>query len=265
MGIGSRAGVRAWLVALLGILCVSACVAAGVAVLAGSERFAAGESQGPAAPVGGPVNDDAGDDRATTTYDGPMVRRRVAIAVHPVEGADRDLIRTQLRAAADREKSAPLTDATFAVFSAELLRYLVPEIVVVLPEGATLEDAEVLIKDYRYPTIAFHLVESVLVHDLTFAVVPSAVRAAEVSERVDREGILSDSLGHYATEVQRAGLVVRYFGALLSDGQVLAVRESLARAAQVAADRVLVEPSSGGAGVDMSREPDQTERTHRHE
>jgi hypothetical protein len=184
-----------------------------------------------------------------------MVRRRTAIAVHTVDGSDRNLIGKQLRAAADGERSGPLSDATFAVFSSELLKYLVPELVVVLPEGATLEDGEALMKHHSYPGVAFYLVESVLVHDLTFAVVANGVAPAEMRDRVDDEGVLSDSLGHYTTAVHGSGLVIKYFGALLSDGQVLAVRESIARAADVAVDRVLVEPSSSGAGVDLSSEP----------
>jgi hypothetical protein len=191
-----------------------------------------------------------------------MVRRRVAIAVHPAAGADNTLIGRRLRAAADAEGLGPLTDATFAVFSAELLKYLVPEIVVVLPEGASLQDAERLMKDHSNPGVAFYLLESVLVHDLTFAVMSTAVPSGEIRARVDREGVLSDSLGRYTTEVQTSGLVIRYFGALLSDGQVLAVRGSIARAANVAVDRVLVEPSTPGGGVQLSGEPPRSVTAH---
>jgi hypothetical protein len=217
-----------------------------------------------ATPVLRSVNDDAGDKAATTTYDGPMVRRRTAIAIHPVAGADGNLIRGRLQAAADWEKVGPLTDATFAVFSAELLKYLVPEIVVVLPEGASLEDAEILMKDHRHPAVAFYLVESVVVHDLTFAVIPHGVSARDVRARVDREGVLTDSLGQYTADAQDAGLTVKYFGALLSDGQILAVREAMARSAQVAVDQVIVEPSIVGGGVDLSSDLGPAAPAHQH-
>jgi hypothetical protein len=190
-----------------------------------------------------------------------MVRRRTAIAVHPLDGSDRGLIGRRLREAADGEHLGPLSTATFAVFSAELLTYLVPEIVVVLPEGASVADGEILMKDHVCPGVGFYLVESVLVHDLSFAVIPNGVPPADVRDRVDQEGVLSDSLGHYGAEVSGVGLVVRYFGGLLSDDQVLSVRESMARAAGVTVDRVLVEPSSPGAGVDLSKEPAQAAHT----
>jgi hypothetical protein len=246
-----------WLIAFVGVLCVTALAGPGRVVLTAQKEVAA--------PVLRSVIDDAGDQLATTTYDGPMVRRRTAIGIRPVAGADRSLIGRQLQAAAAQEKVGPLSDATFAVFSAELLRYLVPEIVVVLPEGATLEDAEILMKDHRYPTVAFYLAESVVVHDMTFAVIPDGVPAGEVRDRADREGVLSDSLGHYTADAQNAGLTVRYFGALLSDGQILAVRESMARSAQVAVDRVLVEPTTSGGGVDLTRELGPADLVHLHE
>jgi hypothetical protein len=242
-------------------------LAAVVAALAvfGAQRLVAGSGAATPRPVLRAVTDDAGDARATTTYDGPMVRRRAAVAIRPTAGADRAAIRRQVRAAAAAEKIGPLTDATFAVFSPELLRYLVPEVVLVLPEGATEQDAEVVMRDHRYPTVAFHLVESVLVHDLSFAVVPEGVPTDTARGRVEREGVLSDSLGSYTLEAQAAGLVVRYFGALISDGQVLAVRAALARAAQVTPDRVFVEASTPGAGVDLSTDQGApTEAVHQH-
>jgi hypothetical protein len=237
---------------------------ASLAVLAGSTWVAGGSDPAPAALRSHIVSDDAGDGRATTTYDGPMVRRRVAVAVHPVEGADRDLLRKELRRSADGEHLGPLTDATFAVFSQELLKYLVPEVVVVLPEGASVADGEILMKDHTYPGVAFYLVEPVLVHDLAFAVLPEDVPVAEVRARIDREGVLTDSLGKYATALQRRGLVVSYFGALLSDGQVMAVRQSISRAASVDVDRVIVAPVVEGGGVDLSREPLQEPGADQH-
>jgi hypothetical protein len=253
----SRSAFQVWLIALVGVLCI--------VTLAGPARDAF-RTRDAGRPVlqSAIVNDDAGDLRATTTYDGPMVRRRPAIGIHPVAGADRALLVRQLRAAAAEEKLGPVVETTFAVFSKELLSYLVPEIVVVLPEGTSLADAEVLMKDHSYPTVAFYLVESVLVHDLTFGVIPNAVSPAVVKHRIDREGVLADSLGRHTITVQKAGLTVRYFGAIVSDGQILAVREAMARAAGVAVDRILVEPSSPGTGVDLATENTAEEASHQH-
>lgn len=245
---------RVWWLAAAGVL--------GAAALAGSGATVDARPQ-PAAVLAA-VTDDAGDARATTSYDGPMVRRRTAIAVHPARDADRAEIGRQLRAAAAQEKLGPLTDATFAVFSEELLTYLVPEMTVVLPEGASPHDAGVLMKDHDYPTVAFHLVESVLVHDLTFAVTTGGVPPVVVRDRIEREGVLADSLNAYRTDTQRAGLTVRYFGALLSDGQVLAVREAMARAAQVSVDRVYVAPTTPTGGVRLADEAAGPQQGHGH-
>jgi hypothetical protein len=216
-------------------------------------------------PVAQVVNDDAGDLRASTTFDGPMVRKRAAIALHVVQGADRKLIGRQLRAAAITEKIGSLQDATFAVFSADLLNYLVPEMTVVLPEDASTEDAEVLMRDHTYTGVTFYLIENVLVHDLTFAVIPNAVTPEAVRAQEDGEGVLADSLGHYSTALQRSGLTVRYFGAIISDGQIRAVREAMARAAHVTAAQVAVEAVEPGAGVDLTNGgPDLTDDLEGH-
>ncbi|AEV88255.1 hypothetical protein ACWT_7245 [Actinoplanes sp. SE50] len=198
------------------------------------------------------ISDDAGDEIATTTFDGPMVRKRAALAVHPAKGADRAHIAAELRTAATAAGIGELTDATFAVFSADLLRYLVPEVTLVLPEGITVQRAEAFMRDHQPDDVAFYVAQTVLVHDVTFAVVTGGVAPAEAQRREDAEGILSDSLNHYVTTVQPAGLTVRYFGALLSDGQIGAVRTAMARAAGTTADRVSVAASEPGAGVDLS-------------
>ncbi|MFC7534396.1 hypothetical protein [Actinoplanes sp. GCM10030250] len=212
------------------------------------------------------VTGDAGDELATTSFDGPLVRKRTAIAVHPVTGADRVRIARDLRAAAVRENVGELTDATFAVFSGALLEYLVPELTLVLPEGVSARHGEAFMRDHRPDSVGFYVVEPVLVHDLTFAVLPAAgISPATVQERVDAEGVLADSLNRYRTTVQPAGLTIQYFGAVLSDGQIGAVRASIGRAAGVAADRVLVEATQPGPGVDLSNGvPDLVERPHGH-
>jgi hypothetical protein len=184
-----------------------------------------------------------------------MVRRRTAIAIHPLPGADREMLRRQLEATATIEHLAPLTDATFAVFSAELLRYLVPEMTVVLPEGATTADGEYIMNDHTFDGLAFYLVESVLVHDLAFTVVPVGVSPADVSARVQQEGVLTDVLGRYTTEVKPAGVVFTYFGAILADTEVRSVQQSIARSAGVAVTGVTVDPILGGVGVTVANEP----------
>lgn len=202
------------------------------------------------AVVGG---DDAGDAPATTTFDGPLVRKRAAIAIHPVAGANRSHIRAELTGLAARQHLGPLSDATFAVFSEEMLNYLVPEMTMVLPEGVTVESAEAFMRDYQPADVAFYLVQPVLVHDLTFAVITTGgVTPAAARQQEDREGILSDSLNHYVTTVQPVGLTVRYFGALLSDEQIGVVRDAMGRAAHVPAGQVQVEANSPGPGVDLS-------------
>lgn len=217
----------------------------------------------PPAAIGG---DDAGDERATTTFDGAMVRKRAAIAVHPAAGADRARIRSELVTAA-RASVGPLDEATFAVFSEQMLTYLVPEMTFVLPEGVPVARGEAFMRDHQPASVAFYLVEPVLVHDLTFAVVPAAgVVPSSVRDRADAEGILADTLNHYVTTVQPAGVTVRYFGAILSDPAIASVRDAMGRAAGVPAERVQVSANEPGPGVDLSGgAPDLTaESSHRH-
>ncbi|MEU4242040.1 hypothetical protein [Actinoplanes sp. NPDC026619] len=197
--------------------------------------------------------DDAGDAQATTTFDGAMVRKRAAIAVHPAAGADRVKIRSELAAAARRADLGALTEATFAVFSEQMLDYLVPEMTFVLPEGVAVTRGEAFMRDNQPTDVAFYLVEPVLVHDLTFAVVPAAgVTPATVRATEDSEGILSDTLNHYDTAVQPAGVTVKYFGAILSDPAIASVRDAMARAAGVPADRVQLTANEPGPGIDLS-------------
>jgi hypothetical protein len=204
-------------------------------------------------PVAGSEGD-AGDKPATTTYDGAMVRKRAAIAIHPVAGADRAHIRRELTGLAAAQHVGPLAEATFAVFSEEMLNYLVPEMTFVLPETVDVEHAEAFMRDHQPADVAFYLVQPVLVHDLTFAVIPGdGVTPTVARQWQDREGVLADTLNHYVTSVQSAGLTVRYFGAILSDASIATVREAMGRAAHVPADRVQVEANMPGPGVDLSQ------------
>lgn len=240
---------------------VVAAATAAVVLFGVARSLTAPAAPSPLVPVAETGEDDAGDARATTTYDGAMVRKRAAIAVHPGPGADRAHIRAELTAVAREAKLGTLTEATFAVFSEQMLEYLVPELTFVLPEGVPVESAEAMMRDHQPADVAFYLTEPVLVHDLTFALVTG--NAEEVRKREDAEGILTDSLGRYRTTVQPTGLTVRYFGAILSDPTVAAARDALARAAGVPPDRVQVSASEAGPGVDLSNgAPDLTESAH---
>jgi hypothetical protein len=253
-----RAHWKIVLAVVLALLCVWAVVRADLFRPSGSPAVT------PAAQIS---DDDAGDKQATTSYDGPMVRRRVAIALHVAKGTDQARVKRELNRAAAKEKVGPLQDATFAVFSADMLNYLVPEMTMVLPEGTTTEDGEVLMRDHTFTGVTFYLVQNVLVHDLTFAVIPHGVTPEQTQATEDAEGVLSDSLNHYTTALQRSGLTVRYFGAIVSDSEVQAVREAMARAAGVTPAQVAVEASMPGPGVDLSTgEVDLTDdlATHHH-
>jgi len=223
-------------------------VLAGVAVLAGVGGWF---GRPPAVrPVVRVAAEDAGDGQATTTFDGPMVRRRAAIGIHPVKGASRARIAADLAAVAG--KAGPLEPATFAVFAKPMLEFMVPEMTFVAPEGVSVQSAEAMMRDHQPAGVAFYVVQPVLVHDVTFAVVPDrSVTPAAVRDTEDAEGILTDVLGRYRTDVQRSGVTVRYFGAVLSDASVESVRAAMARAAGVTADRVQVSPNSPFPGVEM--------------
>ncbi|MEU4157687.1 hypothetical protein [Actinoplanes sp. NPDC026670] len=239
-------------------------VLAGLLVAAVGVAWYAYPAAEPPTPVAHVVVGDKGDELASTSFDGPMVRRRAAIAIHPAPGADRAGIATELRALAAESKLGSLTEASFAVFSADMLEYLVPEMTFVLDEDVRVYDAEALMRDHQPASVAFYLVEPVLVHDLTFCVVPAdGVTPEQVSQRQDAEGVLSDSLNRYVTDVQPDGVTVRYFGAVLGDAQIAAVRESMARAAGVPSDRVHVTANLPGPGVDLSHGvPDISEEPH---
>ena len=258
MGALTAIRARLWRVLVVALILVSA-----AAVLRSGGWFA---TAAPAIEPAGVITDDAGDELATTTFDGAMVRKRAAIAIHPTEGADRGQITRELKAAARESGAGELAEATFAVFSPQMLEYLVPEMTFVLPENVPVPDAEAFMRDHQPRSVAFYIVQPVLVHDLTFAVVPApGVAPAEIRDRADREGVLADSLNRYVPTVQESGLTVRYFGAVLSDGQIATVRAALGRAAKVPGERVAVEANLPGPGVDLSQGvPDLTGPAHHH-
>jgi hypothetical protein len=123
----------------------------------------------------------------------------------------------------------------------------------VLPEGAPVTDAEAFMRDYQPADVAYYVTQTVLVHDLTFAVMPGAgLEPATVRDREDAEGILIDALGRYDTRVQPTGVTVHYFGAILSDATIGTVQDAMGRAAQVDPDRIVVAATLPGPGVDLS-------------
>ncbi|GLY94992.1 hypothetical protein [Actinoplanes sp. NBRC 103695] len=204
-------------------------------------------------PVARIVSDDTGDGQATTTFDKAMVRKRAAIAIRPGPGADRARIAREMRAIA---KASPrvgsLEPATFAVFSQDMLEYLVPEMTFVAPEGVSVETTEAMMRDLQPADVAFYLVQPVLVHDITFGVITATRTPEQVRKAEDAEGIVTDVLGRYDTEPQSRGLTIRYFGAVLSDNSIATVREAMGRAAGLPADRVQVSANLPGPGVDLS-------------
>ncbi|GIE79815.1 hypothetical protein Aph02nite_57650 [Actinoplanes philippinensis] len=241
-------------------------VLAGLLVAAVGVAWYAYPAAEPPTPVAHVVTGDKGDALASTSFDGPMVRRRVAIAIHPAPGADRAAVAAELRALAADAKLGSLTDASFAVFSEDMLQYLVPEMTFVLDEGARVYDAEAFMRDHQPASVAFYLVQPVLVHDLTFCVIPPAgVAPEQVAQRQDAEGVLGDSLNRYVTDVQPDGVTVHYFGAVLGDDLITAVRDSMGRAAGVPPDQVHVTATLTGPGVDLSHgAPDLSDGPHGH-
>jgi len=201
---------------------------------------------------------DLGNGRPHVTNDGLMVRRRVAIAIHPVPGADLVSLRKELDNAATRLHTS-LSSIPPAVLDPALLEPEGPEMTLLLPAGNTLADARRLIdpvpsKGREFPDVLQYDVASVLVHDLRFTV--SSARPAVLAETIAREGILSDALGSYAATLGRYELDFTYTGPLLSDDLVESVRAGIARRANTLPAAVTISPrSTTGVGVDMAKEP----------
>lgn len=207
--------------------------------------------------VGAEPGSDVGNGRPQVSYDGLMVRRRVALALHA--GSDEELaeLRGGLDEAAKRLHTR-LSEMSSSVLDPALLEQRSPDLTLLLPAGASLADARILvrlaastanIRDPRWCDVT-----AVLVHDLRFSVhskTPAAVAAA-----IAREGILSDALGNYLVTFGSAELDVSYTGPLLSDRLVYAVRDGMARSAGVQPAAVSVSPrSTAGVGVDLAKEP----------
>lgn len=233
---------------------VAACTAEAPAFVAtaGSASSTAASAPGAAAEPG----TDRGDGRPQVTYDGLMVRRRVVIAILPTPGADVDSLRKALdRAAAGLQTT--LSDISPSVLDPAEQQRLAPDVTVVLPAGATLDDAANLIDpatSAAFPGVEDYTVAPVLVHDLRFTV--SASNPSEMVAAIAREGILADALGAYSTSSGSGRLDITYTGPLLSDDLVELVRRGIARGEGAQPSSVTVSPrSTNGVGVDMAKEP----------
>lgn len=202
---------------------------------------------------------DLGNDRPVVTFDGLLVRRRVALAVQADEHVDLPALRAELeRRAADA--SLTLSDIPPDVLPAGLLNQAVPALTMLLPNGTTTTQTRALIgPDASVPVVSasrdstFFVVD-VLVHDLRFEV--AAVDPAAAADSIATEGIVSDALGNYSTTVGGGLLRLNYLGPLLSDDLVESVRVGISRGAGTDPVDVAVRPESlAGGGVDMAIEP----------
>ena len=201
---------------------------------------------------------DLGNGRPQVSYDGLMVRRRIAVAIHPAPDADMDKLRTTLVSAAGSLGLA-VSPISPDVLGASVLEHTVPELIVALPGDATIADGGELIdlafgQDQSFPGLDHVHVAQVLVHDVRFTI--NSANPGGVAEAIALEGILADALGNYETRMGDGELELAYTGPLLSDKTVEAVRRGVSRAAGSSADAVTVAPrSETGTGVDMALEP----------
>jgi hypothetical protein len=201
---------------------------------------------------------DVGIGRPVVTHDGLMVRRRVVIAILPTPGADVAALRQELDRAAAR-RNTTVSDVSPSVLDPADQEALAPDLTVVLPVGATVDDAEGLVAPAgpagaALPGIQDYEVASVLVHDLRFTVRASNPPALAAS--IARDGILTDALGSYSTSGSDGRLEITYTGPLLSDALVEVVRGGIARGEGVAPSSVTVSPrSTTGVGVNLADEP----------
>jgi hypothetical protein len=198
----------------------------------------------------------AGNDRPVVTkYDGLMIRRCDAVGLYANNVGNATNLRRQLHAAAGA-LGLTLTDLSADVLSAATLEKQSPDVVACLPPGASPAMTERLLATRRTGE-DHHAAESVLVHELKFTIRPVHTTATLLAAAVDREGILSDTLGGYAVDTKDAAgqLVISYTGPLLSDTEVDGVRDAIARQGGTTPANVSVTPlSAAGQGIDLATE-----------
>ncbi|MEC5153686.1 hypothetical protein RCH23_001055 [Cryobacterium sp. CAN_C3] len=203
---------------------------------------------------------DLGNDRPVVTFDGLMVRRRVALAVRAEQNVDLPALRAELERRAT-DASLTLSDIPPDVLPAGLLDQAVPALTMLLPDGTTTTQTRAVIgPEASLPSVSasrdstFFVVD-VLVHDLRFEVL--AADPAAAADAIATEGIVSDALGNYSTTLGAGLLRLNYLGPLLSDDLVESVRVGIARGAGTDHVDVAVWPESlTGVGVDMAIEPE---------
>lgn len=197
---------------------------------------------------------DIGNGRPTVSYDGPLVQRRVVLAVTTPTDAAAPAMRFGLEERA-HAAGVTLTDISPDVLPAGVLEQAVPQLTLLLPMGVSEGDARALLDEATESNSpAQYFVLTVLVHDVIFEV-PST-DSATLADAIAREGILSDALGNYDTELGADTLGVTYLGTLLGDEVVDSVRNAMARPAGTTPTRVAVTAGTPGqAGVDVAAEP----------
>ncbi|MFL6166909.1 MAG: hypothetical protein ACJ710_11520 [Ornithinibacter sp.] len=236
--------------------CTEGAAGTGPEAAVGAARDRAGDPAARVVAAG--AGTDLGNGRPATTYDGLMVRRRVAIAIEPTPGADVVALRRELGHAAT-VRHTTVSDVSASVLEAADRERLEPDVTVVLPVGATLAQAEDLIDPSGaaravFPGVRDFAVTPVLVHDLRFSI--RAKDPSASAQAIAREGILTDALGSYSTSTAAGRLDVSYTGPLLSDELVEQVRRGMARGTDGQPAAVTVSPrSTTGVGVDLATEP----------
>ncbi|MDJ0339901.1 hypothetical protein [Cryobacterium sp. PH31-O1] len=232
---------------LLGCALLSGCTAGALAPASATPTSAI-------ALVSDAGTSDIGNGRPTVSYDGPLVQRRVVLAVTTAADAAASVMRFDLE---ERAHAAGVTleDISPDVLPAGVLEQAVPQLTLLLPTGVSEVEARALIEEKTGSNSpAQYFVLTVLVHDLVFAV--AAADPPTLADAIAREGILSDALGNYDATLGADTLGVTYLGTLLGDEVVDSVRSAIARPAGTTPMRVSVTAGTPGqAGVDVAAEP----------
>lgn len=216
------------------------------------------ETPNGAVPLSQQVGDSvAGNGRPTViSYGGLMIRRCQAVLLYERVVGSAEALRRELHAAA-KVTGLSLTDLPADVLSPATLERAAPEVVACLPPSGGAPAARRLLAA-RLPGALQRGTESVLVHSLTFSIRPAHLTPRGLAAAIDRDGILTDTLGTYAVRVAGPSgrLVVSYTGPLLSDREIDAVRAAIASPDRTSADLVGVAPAStAGPPIDLATEP----------
>jgi hypothetical protein len=211
-----------------------------------------------AVPISQEVGDSvAGNGRPTViTYGGLMIRRCQAVLLYEKVVGSAETLRRELHAAAKLD-GLSLTDLPADVLSPATLERPAPEVVACLQSADGAPAARRLLAA-RLPGVRLRGTESVLVHSLTFSLRPAHLTPQRLAAAIDRDGILTDTLGTYGLRVADPSgrLMVSYTGPLLSDREIDEVRAAIARPDQASSALVGVAPAStAGPPIDLATEP----------